>query len=427
MAQPKSVVGMDVHATQTHVSVLDPRSGELRSRRLSGPPRGALDFLAELPAPVLAVYEAGPTGYGLARGAAERGLDVRICAPGSIPRAPGDRVKTDRRDAERLARLLLAGELSFVRVPTPEEEHFRDLTRCREAIRADLMRARHRVTKFLLRRELRWEGSACAWTQAHWKWLDGIEFSDGPSSAVLADYLCAVRALEQRRGVAERAIEEGWPESPWAETVARLRCLRGIDTLSALGICAEAGDLRRFGRPASLMSYFGIVPSEYSSGEQRRRGPITKAWLPPRPPPAGGGGSALPPPAQGCRPLGASSAGSGPPRRADRLARSAPPARAMGAPAGGAGKARQCGQDRAGARARLLRVGGGSAELNRRRDRSAPDAVGAPREKSRPARRSSWACVASWGSRRIFRPAVPVSRLQATRRIGGHGVASPRI
>lgn len=142
------------------------------------------------------------------------------------------------------------------------------------------MRARHRVTKFLLRRELRWEGSACAWTRAHWKWLDGIEFSDGPSRAVLADYLCAVRALEQRRGVTERAIEDGWSESPWAETVARLRCLRGIDTLSALGICAEAGDLRRFGRPASLMSYFGIVPSEYSSGEQRRRGPITKAGSP---------------------------------------------------------------------------------------------------------------------------------------------------
>lgn len=141
-------------------------------------------------------------------------MDVRVCAPGSIPRAPGDRVKTDRRDAERLARLLLAGELSFVRVPTPEEERFRDLTRCREAARADLMRACHRVTKFLLRRELRWEGSACAWTQAHWKWLDGIEFSDGPSSAVLADYLCAERALEQRRGVAERAIEDSWPESP---------------------------------------------------------------------------------------------------------------------------------------------------------------------------------------------------------------------
>lgn len=280
MAQPKSVVGMDVHATQTHACVLDPRSGELRSRRLNGPPRGALDFLAGLPAPVLGVYEAGPTGYGLARGAVERGLDVRVCAPGSIPRAPGDRVKTDRRDAERLARLCLAGELSFVRVPSPEEERFRDLTRCREAIRADLMRARHRVSKFLLRRELRWEGSACAWTQAHWKWLDGLEFAGGASSVVLADYLCAVRGLEQRRGVAELAIEESWPESPWAETVARLRCLRGVNSLTALGLCAEAGDLRRFDHPASLMAYFGIVPSEHSSGEQRRRGPITKAGSP---------------------------------------------------------------------------------------------------------------------------------------------------
>lgn len=280
MAQPRSVVGMDVHATQTHACVLDPGSGELRSRRLAGPPRQMLEFLAELPTPLIAVYEAGPTGYGLARGAAERGLDVRVCAPGSIPRAPGDRVKTDRRDAERLARLLLAGELSFVRVPSPEEERFRDLSRCREAIRADLMRARHRVSKFLLRRELRWEGPGSAWTQAHWRWLEEIRFPDAPSEAVLADYLCGVRGLEQRRGVTERAIEESWPESPWAETIARLRCLRGINSLTALGLCAEAGDLRRFDRPASLMAYFGIVPSEYSSGERRRRGPITKAGSP---------------------------------------------------------------------------------------------------------------------------------------------------
>lgn len=277
MAQPKSVVGLDVHATQTHACVLCPETGELRFKRLNGPPRRALDFLEGLHAPVLAVYEAGPTGYGLARGAVERGLDVRVCAPGSIPRAPSDRVKTDRRDAERLARLCLAGELSFVRVPSPEEERFRDLARCREAIRVDLMRARHRVGKFLLRRELRWEGPGSAWTQAHWRWLAGIEFSDGASSAVLADYLSAVRALEQRRDVAERVIEEGWPESPWAETIARLRCLRGIDTLTALGLCSEAGDLRRFEHPSSLTAYFGIVPSEHSSGEQRRRGPITKA------------------------------------------------------------------------------------------------------------------------------------------------------
>ena len=136
--------------------------------------------------------------------------------------------------------------LSFVRVPSPEEERFRDLARCREAIRADLMRARHRVSKFLLRRELRWEGSACAWTQAHWKWLDEIEFPDGPP----------------------RRCSPGCPGSPWAETIARLRCLRGINSLTALGLCAEAGDPRRFKHPSSLMAYFGIVPSEHSSGEQ---------------------------------------------------------------------------------------------------------------------------------------------------------------
>jgi len=280
MAQPRSIVGLDVHATKTQACVLCPETGELRSRRLSGPPRAALDFLAELPAPLLAVYEAGPTGYGLARGAAGSGLEVRVCAPGSIPRAPGDRVKTDRRDAERLARLLLAGELSFVRVPSPEEERFRDLVRAREAIRADLMRARHRVGKFLLRREVRFEGPDSSWTQAHWHWLGAIEFEDAPSAAVLEDYLGAVRALEARRAAAEATIEESWASSPWAETIARLRCLRGIGTLTALGLCAEAGDLRRFGHPAELSSYFGIVPREHSSGEQVRRGPITKAGSP---------------------------------------------------------------------------------------------------------------------------------------------------
>jgi transposase len=280
MPQPKSVVGLDVHATQTHACVLCPETGELRSRRLSGPPRRALDFLEGLDAPILAVYEAGPTGYGLARGAAKHGLDVRVCAPGAIPRAPSDRIKTDRRDAERLARLCLAGELRFVRVPSPEEERFRDLVRARETIRADLMRARHRLSKFLLRRELRWEGPGSAWTQAHWRWLGAIEFADGPSRAVLEDYLGAVVALQQRRSASERAIEESWPQSPWAETVTRLRCLRGIDTLTALGLCAEAGDLRRFERPATLMAYFGIVPSEHSSGERRQRGPITKAGSP---------------------------------------------------------------------------------------------------------------------------------------------------
>ncbi|MBS0325819.1 MAG: IS110 family transposase [Proteobacteria bacterium] len=278
MSQPKSVVGLDVHATQTHACVLSPETGELSTRRLNGPPRLAvLDHLDELPRPLIAVYEAGPIGYGLARGAAERGLDVRVCAPGSIPRAPNDKIKTDRRDAGRLARLLLAGELSFVRVPTPEEEAFRDLARAREAVRVDLMRARHRLSKFLLRRELRWEGPRRTWTQLHWEWLRSIRFEDVASDAVLADYLNAVLQLEQRRTAAEARIEEHWASSPWAPTIAGLRCMKGINTLSALGLCSEAGDLRRFERPTALSAYFGLVPREYSSGDQFRRGPITKA------------------------------------------------------------------------------------------------------------------------------------------------------
>jgi len=144
----RSLVGLDVHARASVAAGLELESGELRFRRVGGPPRSAVGFLEELPGPVLATYESGPAGYGLAREAALRGIEVRVCAPGSIPRKPGDRVKTDRRDAERLVRSLLAGELSFVRVPTVAEEQFRDLARCREAARVDLMRARHRLSKF---------------------------------------------------------------------------------------------------------------------------------------------------------------------------------------------------------------------------------------------------------------------------------------
>jgi transposase len=142
-------VGLDVHAEQTHVAVLELASGELSLRRVKGPPVGVLDVLASLGGRTCAVYEAGPSGFALARAAAERGLDVRVVAPSLIPRKSSDRVKTDRRDAVRLARLLAAGELRFVRVPSVEEERFRDLVRAREDLRCDLMRARHRLSCFL--------------------------------------------------------------------------------------------------------------------------------------------------------------------------------------------------------------------------------------------------------------------------------------
>jgi transposase len=170
--------------------------------------------------------------------------------------------------------------LSFVRVPSIEEESFRDLARCREAARGDLMRARHRLGKFLLRRDIRFPGPGSNWTLAHWQWLNRLEFDDAPSRAVLADYVTSARAIEQRRSALEDAIEETWPESPWAQTIARLRCMRGINSTTAFGLCAEIGDFNRFTHPATLASYLGIVPSEHSSGEQTRRGPITKAGSP---------------------------------------------------------------------------------------------------------------------------------------------------
>lgn len=276
MGESISFVGLDVHAHQTCAVALDKTTGELTKARLKTPPLGVLDHLKAL-APLRAVYESGPTGLGLARQAQQAGLDVRICTPASSARKPTDRVKTDMRDAERLARLLAAGELSFVRVPSIEEECFRDLMRAREDIRCDLMRARHRLSKLLLRRDVRYPRKGGAWTRDHMDWLRALRFDDEPSSAVLADYLAAVEALLQRRSTLNEAIERLWPQSPHAGVIARLRCFRGVDTLTAAGLCAELGDFGRFAKPRYLFGHLGIVPSEWTTGEQRRQGAITKA------------------------------------------------------------------------------------------------------------------------------------------------------
>jgi transposase len=270
-------VGLDVHAHRSHVALIDAHSGELRRRRVEGPPTAVVELLARQPGPVRAVYEAGPTGFGLARAGAQRGLELRVCAPGLTPRKPADRVKTDAKDAERLARLLMAGELGFARVPSPEEERLRDLVRAREDLRQDLMRARHRLGKFCLRRELRYPGPGRAWTLAHLGWLSGLRFDDVASRVVHADYLAAVQALCERRGVLEAALGEQATAGPFAEPVARLRAFRGIDTLSALGLVAEIGDFARFARPTQVGDYLGLTPSEHTSDTARHQGAITKA------------------------------------------------------------------------------------------------------------------------------------------------------
>jgi transposase len=279
MSESMVLVGLDVHQAQTVAAVLDPSTGELSVQRLRGEPASVVPvFLEELDCPVRAVYEAGPTGFALARVAEGRGLDVRVIAPGSIPRAPGDRVKTDRRDAKRLVRLFAAGELSYAFVPSEADERFRDLVRCIEDARKDLMRSRHRLSKFLLRRGHRFPCKA--WTQPHERWLGKLRFEDAPSQATFVDYLCAVQTLVGRRRTLIEVLEQTVPETSHVETVARLRCFRGINTLTAAGLCAEVGDFARFAKPALLSGFLGVVPSEHTSDEKRAQGQITKAGPP---------------------------------------------------------------------------------------------------------------------------------------------------
>jgi transposase len=276
MAKVRTWVGLDVHAAKVVAAVVDGESGELRAYRLSGETAQVVAFCAGLPGPVRVSYEAGPTGFGLARALGAAGVGCVVAAPGKIERPAQDRVKTDRRDAERLVRLLMIGALHAVRVPSGEEEALRDLVRAREDVRGDLMRARHRLGKLLLRHDVRYDGAGENWTRRHRDWLGRVALADRGAQVTLADYLGAIDALLVRRDTLEATIAELVPGSPWAQTVARLRCLRGIDTLTAVGLCAEIGDFERFGRAGRLASYLGLVPSEDSSGERRRLGSITK-------------------------------------------------------------------------------------------------------------------------------------------------------
>jgi transposase len=270
-------VGLDVHARESTIAVFDQATGEVITRRVVVRPHELLPCLLEVPRPARMVYEAGPTGYGLARRGRAEGLEIAVCAPGKTERQPQDRVKTDKRDAIRLARLLAAGELTLVTVPSIEREQLRDLVRCREDIRADLMRARHRIGKFLLRREIYYEEPAVTWSRKHRQWLAQIQFADHASQATLADYLHAHDVLIARRDQVEAELARVALTAPCAATVARLRCLRGVDTLTALGLCAEIGEWERFDHPDQLAAYLGIVPSEHTTGQQRRLGSITKA------------------------------------------------------------------------------------------------------------------------------------------------------
>jgi transposase len=222
-----------------------------------------------------ACYEAGPCGFELHRLLSSMGVACDVVAPSLIPRRAGDRVKTDRRDASRLARLHRAGELTAIRVPAEAEGAVRDLVRARAALMADRRRAQQRITAMLLRHGRAWRGTS--WTEAHERWIAGQRFGEPALASALAHYRAALdtRRAELAAVEAELAAWAGKP--PLGEAVARLGCYRGIAELNGLTLAAEVADWRRFGSARAFMCFTGLVPAEYSSGERTRRGSITKA------------------------------------------------------------------------------------------------------------------------------------------------------
>jgi transposase len=272
-------VGLDTSKKSIQVAMLLPGRREPVEWELANEPaavkRLAKRLLREAAGELRVCYEAGPCGYTLQRQLRAAGVDSIVVAPSLVPVKPGERIKTNRRDARKLAQALRAEGLTEVHPPTPEEEAVRDLSRCREDAREDLLRSRHRLGKMLLRRGFVHCGKA--WTQAHRRWLRSLSFEHEADRAVFGDYLQAIEHLEERlRGLAEKLVTVS-EKDPYREPVGWLRCFRGIDTLTAMTLVAELHDFGRFESPRGLMAFLGLVPSENSTGDKHRRGPITKA------------------------------------------------------------------------------------------------------------------------------------------------------
>jgi transposase len=269
-------VGFDVHARSTHAAAIDVMTGELQRVRFGPGIQTPVDWLKTLPGPVRACYEAGPTGYGFYRAAVAAGIGIEVIAPGKTPRGRGDRVKTDRKDAELLARCLIAGSLTAVVVPSPQVEAAREVVRAHDACRRDLMNARHRVSKMLLRHG-RVYPEPSTWTQKHRRWLAAQQFSEPMSAFTYADLVATVDGLTARKKMLAERISVLATDPSWWPIVARLRAFRGVDTLTALAVHLELGaDWQRFQKPARVGSWLGLTPSRQQSGESDHHGQITK-------------------------------------------------------------------------------------------------------------------------------------------------------
>jgi transposase len=280
MEKDSRFVGLDVHAETIAVAVAEP-TGEVRSwGTIPNTPEAVRRLVKRLGAPetLRVCYEAGPTGYVVYRQLTALGVPCAVIAPTLVPVKAGDRVKTDRRDAEKLARSYRSGDLTPVWVPAADHEALRDLVRAREAAKRDQLRARHRLGKFLLRHGRRPPTGIKAWGVKHRAWLQALRFTHPAQEATLLEYRTEIDHAAERLGRLDRAIDAVvvTAPAPVRAVIAALQALRGIAKLSAISIVTETGALSRFAKPRQLMGYSGVVPREHTSGPHVRRGAITK-------------------------------------------------------------------------------------------------------------------------------------------------------
>ena len=275
-------VGLDVHKDTVAVAVARPGREAPESRgEVTNRPEAVAKLVGRLHREfggerLLFAYEAGPCGYGLYRQLLELGCDCQVVAPSLIPRAAGDRIKTDRRDALKLARALRSGDLTAVWVPDAEQEAMRDLSRARDDLKAQERKARQQLNAFVLRHGHHWPGNRSRWTQTHYHWLESLRFAHDWQQVVRQEYIDAVKAASRRMADLTDQMMRVLPQWSLAPVVDALVALRGIDKLTAMVVLAELGDLSRFDSPRQLMAFLGLVPSEHSTGSRRRQGSITR-------------------------------------------------------------------------------------------------------------------------------------------------------
>ncbi len=277
MFTERTSVGLDVHARSVVAHAMDVQTGEIFKARLCPDPLEVTAWIKALPGPAAAIYEAGPTGYGLARTLLSHDIRTVVAAPSKLQKPAGSRVKTDAIDAEHLSTLLRLDAFTAVTVPDELTEAARDLVRAREDCRSDLMRSRHRLSKLLLRHGIVYSGGQ-AWVGAHDAWLRRQRVESPLLQAAFDEAYDSVVTITARRDRLDERIEAMAVDGPWTDTIRRLGCLRGISTLTGFGLAVEIGDWNRFSGN-SIGSYLGLVPSENSSGQSRLNRPGFRSVL----------------------------------------------------------------------------------------------------------------------------------------------------